>query len=477
MQETNFTRSELSMVFLSLADFLLAPFVLVLIYYLGRITRNRHIDQQPEYKYYMPGLTVKLMGGIGVCLIYSLYYRGGDTVNYYHDGLIMLNLLYNKTGVFIDVMLNGINTHNIFSFDRKIGWPIYYRDPTTFIVVRLTCLLILVSLKSFVVTTILLAWISYAGVWRLYLVFTSEFPQLSKELSLAVLFIPSVFFWGSGLLKDTITFAALGFFTYSFYHLLIKRKKFLSHILPLTFSALIILSIKPYIFFALLPGSLIWLVGSLVDKFQGNFIKFFVTPSLLTIAILSAYFTLYSLSDQLGVYALDQVLERAVITQQDLKKDYYAGNSFDIGDFEPTIPSMLSKTPQAITATLFRPYIFEANNVVMLLSAIENTLMLLLTIYLFLKVSIIRVFKVMFNHNLLVFSLTFSMFFAFAVGLTTSNFGSLVRYKIPVMPFFVASLFIIRHYAQRSVIEGERKGKELKLNIRMPKMSVEQTTL
>jgi hypothetical protein len=367
-------------------------------------------------------------------------------------------------------MLNGITPKTLYAFDRNIGWPIYYRDQTTFIVVRLTCLLVLFSLKSFIVTTLLLAWISYMGVWRLYLVFSSEFPKLNKEMAFAVLFIPSVFFWGSGLLKDTITFSALGFFTYSYYKLLIKRENIIGNFFPLVVSALIILSIKPYIFFALLPGSLIWLVGSLVDKFKGNFIKFFVTPSLLSVAILSAYFALYSLSDQLGVYALDQVLERAVITQQDLKKDYYAGNSFDIGDFEPTIPSMLSKSPQAIAATLFRPYIYEVNNVVMLLSGLENTFMLLLTIYLFLKVSFIRVLKVMFNHNLLIFSLTFSLFFAFAVGLTTSNFGSLVRYKIPVMPFFVASLFIIRHFAQKSVIEGEAKLKESKLQIRVPQV-------
>ncbi len=40
----------------------------------------------------------------------------------------------------------------------------------------------------------------------------------------------------------------------------------------------------------------------------------------------------------------------------------------------------------------------------------------------------------------------FSIFLAFAIGISTSNFGSLVRYKIPAMPFYVASLFIINHY-------------------------------
>jgi hypothetical protein len=29
------------------------------------------------------------------------------------------------------------------------------------------------------------------------------------------------------------------------------------------------------------------------------------------------------------------------------------------------------------------------------------------------------------------------------IGLTTSNFGALVRFKIPIIPFFVSTLFII----------------------------------
>jgi hypothetical protein len=45
------------------------------------------------------------------------------------------------------------------------------------------------------------------------------------------------------------------------------------------------------------------------------------------------------------------------------------------------------------------------------------------------------------------------------VGLATANFGSLVRYKIPLMPFYVASLFIIRHYdKQLSIKRTEEHG-------------------
>ena len=39
----------------------------------------------------------------------------------------------------------------------------------------------------------------------------------------------------------------------------------------------------------------------------------------------------------------------------------------------------------------------------------------------------------------------FTIIFAFAIGISTGNFGSLSRYKIPCVPFF-ASLLLILYY-------------------------------
>ena len=42
----------------------------------------------------------------------------------------------------------------------------------------------------------------------------------------------------------------------------------------------------------------------------------------------------------------------------------------------------------------------------------------------------------------------FSISFAFAVGVSTFNFGTLVRYKIPLLPFFLVALVLIRHHSK-----------------------------
>jgi len=74
---------------------------------------------------------------------------------------------------------------------------------------------------------------------------------------------------------------------------------------------------------------------------------------------------------------------------------------------------------------------------------LENFILLLLTIYLLIRLKIIRFFQFIFSDPILIFSLLFTVFFMFAVGMASANFGALVRYKIPAMPFFVASMFII----------------------------------
>ena len=79
----------------------------------------------------------------------------------------------------------------------------------------------------------------------------------------------------------------------------------------------------------------------------------------------------------------------------------------------------------------------------MLLTALESLGFLMLTCYIVLKrgTSIFRAF----GNPDVAFCLVFSLVFAFAVGISTFNFGTLSRYKIPIMPFFLMALTLILH--------------------------------
>ena len=429
--------------FLNFIDLIVPPIFFIIIYFISNNIKNRNIEANPSYRYYIPGLMVKLIGSVSICLVYVFYYKGGDTTTYYHDCAAISKAFLKFPFQMLRLTFSNLDMQIWYSFDNDTEWPSYAYDEHAFWVDRLCWPLCFVSFRSYIATTMLLSFICYQVIWRLYQTLVYEFPTLQKQMAIAMFFIPSVVFWGSGILKDSITLAAVALFVSSVHKIIKLRSQIFKNIILGIIASFLLLKIKPYIFFALLPGTIIWFAGLNLSKVENKLLKASFAPMFIFISLITGYFVLGVIGNSLGDYRVDNVLNKAVTTQQDLKQDYYGGSSFDIGDFDPTIGGILGKAPVAINAALFRPYLWEAYNPGMIASGIENFILLLSTIYLLLRIKVFNLFRLMFKHHFLFFSVSFSLFFAFSVGLTTSNFGSLVRYKIPAMPLYVASLFII----------------------------------
>jgi hypothetical protein len=75
------------------------------------------------------------------------------------------------------------------------------------------------------------------------------------------------------------------------------------------------------------------------------------------------------------------------------------------------------------------------------MSAVESLVLLLVTLYIIIRRGYGAVFK-MFNPEV-AFCFIFSISYAFAIGVSTYNFGTLARYKIPLMPFYFIGLVIL----------------------------------
>ena len=436
---------------LSIFDLLLTPLYILGAYAYGYYVTKKKIRENPEYAYFTKGLMTRIVGAIAIGLVYFFYYKGGDTTNYFQTSTAYGNLIFKNQSDFWLGWL-GDSRGYYFPFDESTGYPVYYpRDHHSFFVVRILIPICALGMHSYFASAILVACITYGGLWKLYQTFLQEFPNLKREFAIACLFIPSCVFWGSGLMKDSFTLSAVGWFTYAFYHFFIKKQRKLSYVVYLLIASFIILAIKPYIFFALLPGSILWLSNNIVKKINHVFIRFLATPLILGIGAITGYSALDKMGESLGQYQLDNVLDKAVVTQKDMKADYYGGKTYDIGEFDASIGGVLSKVPIAIFSGIFRPGIWDVRNAVMLISSLENTYLLILTIFLLLKLKIFGFFSLIRKNPILLFCMLFSLFFAFSVGLTVANFGSLVRLRIPELPFFVAGIFMLRHlYEQQS---------------------------
>ncbi len=439
---------------LTIWDAIIPPFILFAIFLYAYLTKIRKIDKRPEYSFYVKGMTLKIMGGFSFLVIYLFYYGGGDTTLYYQSCESLLNLSKVNFGKFFSIMMGNLSQENASLFGPEIGYNYYYRDFQSYSVVRFSSIFVFMVGRSYVAATILIAAFTYGGLWSLFKLLYHRFPNDKKAIVFAIFYIPSTLFWGSGLLKDSYTLMATCYFFVAFYNLIVLKKNMVKNIFLILLASFILISLKPYIFFALIAAVFITLIHINSSYIKNKIIKTFVIPVLIVVIIVGGLQFIQIMGENIGGHysSIDKMLEKAVINQQDLKQSYYGGNSFDIGYFEPTIPGILSKLPVATIAGLFRPFLWEARNPVMLISALENSIFLFLTFYvLFLSFLTWRQYNwkymknILFSDPFIVFSIVFSFVFAFFIGLTTSNFGALVRYKIPLIPFFMSTLFIIVH--------------------------------
>lgn len=437
-------------------EWILIAFIIGVSYFIGARVKIKNVHKNPAYKYLIPALMFKIFSGLFFGFIYVFYYGGGDTISYYASTVPLVNLFYENTSDYFDVIFNSSNitanfgreeweAYTFNAFTNETGIPLSYisHDPKTFAVCKLTSPLLILTNNSYFACTALISSLTFIPLWKLYASFLKFFPILQKELAYGVLYIPSVAFWGSGIMKDTYTFAAVCLAVYCFSNIIENKNKFLNT-LGILISMYLILSIKPYILNILVPAMGIWTFALIIKKVENIIFRFLVLPFIFASALGGSFFVLSSLGGSMDKFALDSAIDTAIITNEDLKnEDHYGANNFDIGKLDGSITGFISKFPQATFAGLFRPAIIEAGSPVMLLSGLENLILLGLLIFTFVKVKISVIYNLIKSSPILIFCFTFAILFAFMLGITTPNFGALVRFKIPLIPFFSAALVII----------------------------------
>lgn len=431
-------------------------FYLVVIFVFAGVIQRRKIKWYPEYRYYNLALLAKIGGGLAFAMIYIHYYGGGDTFSYYETSLAFTNMLEHDPGTFMETYFGGATQENKSKFTTDTGVPLGYifLNGNNLMVSKLTVPLMLLGLGSYLLTTVLVSVVTFYGLWKLYRMFISYYPHLKGKLAIAVLFMPSVIFWGGGILKDSFTLAATSYFIVATDHLINKRKALFSNLMVFLLSAFFILSIKPYVIIILIPGTLVWFSYKRLQKLKNRLFRYLIVPFVYIGVLAGSYLLLTSLGGSLGKFSLERAFQMAAVIQEDLQQEYYHGHTYDIGDFEPTPTGVLSKFPIGTLSGLYRPFLPEVQNVVMFFSALETTFLLFLTLSPFWKNKFSKLWGFLTSNPLLIYCLLFSVLFAFMIGVTTPNYGALVRFRIPFLPIFTSALMIL---GDRLTVGGLRK--------------------
>ena len=442
-----------------LRDLLILPIILLVIYRTSYHVRVKYYKNSEIGKFLLPGITIKVIFTILLALMVEFVYGYGDLWTYYKHALMLNNILIERPEFMLDLIFKA---YTDLPIEVQVLFPndyLYRFSDSTAWIPRIALPFTFLSFGSYWGAGFVFSSFAFIGSWKLFRMFYELFPHLKKQFAIAILFFPSVGFWCSGILKDSLGFGGITLFVYAIYMVFIKREKIFFYAIIAIFSITIVTIVKGYIIFSALPCAFIWIfleVKSVVKKRQR---KIFYAVSFLTLPIIfGVCFFLIQGSFAANAYISDEVLTDIQMIQELYEGIEGQGSFVSIGKFDGTLSSLGLMAPASIFIVLFRPFIWESSSFIMLLSALESMVLTYLTLMVFwkYKFNLMAIIREIRKKPILIFCILFSLVFAVVVGISTSNFGTMSRYRVHGIPFYLITLFLLLDARKRKLLEVEQ---------------------
>ncbi|MES1224927.1 MAG: hypothetical protein ABUT20_56085, partial [Bacteroidota bacterium] len=318
----------------------------------------------------------------------------------------------------------------------------YMLSPAIFFPPKLALIPSYLFANSYLCINMVFSFFALGGAIRLFKTFLHFYPKLYRELALACLLLPGVVYWSSGLLKDPITFGCVGIIAYAFLNVFIKKEKIFASLAWIVMCSLLLFFIKVYILLVLVLSLLVWQFAEFNKLIKNKTLRSIFAVMTLVISLGIGYLLLNYLTsfDVAQQYQLDKVAGNA-----EYQRRMYANIAQTTSDshFEVNASNPFLLVINGISATFYRPFLWEINSPIALLSAVESLGFLLLTLNFIIKKGIKKFFSVPFSDARILMCFVFAFVFAVAVGSASANFGALSRYKIPCMPFYLIMILLM----------------------------------
>jgi len=382
---------------------------------------------------------LKIVCGVFLWVVYTYYYTDrntSDIFKFFYDANYIYNALPDHPLHYFQMVL-GINTDADYLKPYYAEMHNWYRPwkgakfHDNKLIIQFNALVYLFSFGYYNVHTVFMCFLSLVGLTGIYKTFSPLASDKKKELAFAIFLIPSVLFWGSGVLKEGIILFALGMSIYYLYKWLYANKNILLNFLFFLLFTVLLFFSKMYVFIAIAPV----IMSLIVIKITGDknvFVKFVCVHLLFFIISVNLYRINMAWNVQFYLHQRQMGFIQTALVDR-------AGSYIDINYLGPNAMSLIKNMPQAILNTLFRPYLLESKSPFILISAFEN-----LCIFLVLIVTIVFFKK---PDKRLLPSLFVCFFFVLVlsllIGLVTPVLGSIVRYRVPILPFYLIGLLLL----------------------------------
>lgn len=384
-------------------------------------------------KYIYLAFVLKLLAAIFLWLVYTYYYTeraSADIYKYFDDAQHIFNSTPSNLKLRYECFLGNdhitaveeiLATTNFWYSHKEL----FFNDNQT--ITRIHLILLIFSRGFYGFHILFFAILSMIGSLGLFKFFESNSKIPKSILYLVSFLLPSILFWTSAPLKENLLLFSLGLFLWGLSSI---RKKFsASYFLYLLIGLLGLVSIKVYFLIALLPAA--FLIGNKSLSKKASFIWFGIIHFVLflfTCFISVSIFKIISNKQQ-------QFLELAEISQA---KSFIPINQFS------TFWKMLLTIPQALYNVAIRP-IFPPNwNPFTLMASLEHI------VYVGILILPLLFFKKPKSINLFLFCASFVFLTFTLIGLTTPILGAIVRYKAPLLPFYLIAIFTFVDFSKIS---------------------------
>lgn len=367
---------------------------------------------------------IRMLAGLSVGLVYHYHYGYGDTLVYHQDGLKLYAYAQQSPLAYLRFLL-GEQPQDLPMLQMAY-------DQRALLFSKWVSLPILLSGGNYWIASCLLSLLSFYGSWQMASALSRRFPSTRQAAALAFFYFPSFVFWSSGILKESLLVAALGTLVADFLAAAEGRRR-IGRLLRIGCCLLVLLWLKYYFLAALSVASLMALGYYLLLQMHKKSWGLLLLPML----VLSSYMLMPAIHVNLHP---ERIMEMLVLnTQQMSRATADPSNLIVYSDLAPNALSLLSQLPKACLEGLYRPFLSEGGSIFKQLTALENSLLLLLSM---LSPMLLLQQKKKTATPYLVWIAVYVGILLPLLAIAAPNLGTLARYKSGYNALLVYTLLI-----------------------------------
>jgi hypothetical protein len=419
--------------------FLFPIYYLIVVFFIKKYIKRK--DNSIYSKYFLLGFKIKIAGLLLNYILTIFYFKGGGDTNLYFAGVTnIFDNFFNNPSIGFEQIFVGPN--NLSSNAASLAHEsFFFMQPPSINVVKIASLIAIFTFNSYLSISLFIGLYTFLGLWNIFKLANRYNPDNNKVNFIICFCLPTVAIWASGILKDPFSIGGFGFCLNYIDLLFSKEKSKIKNLLLVIINATVVLMTKDYTLYALLAAFFISFIISSVKK-----LPFFVKLITYWILIPTLFISLF-LKFQANIedYLINQVIE-AAIEKQKLWSNTGGGSNYDLGTISPTLIGLAQVFPKSINVSIFRPYLWEVSNPLMLLEALLSSFFLVLLLYCFIRYGFLKSISIFFSNRFFITMLFYTIIFMFFVGLNTGNFGSLSRYRAPGLVTYLLLVFNTIHF-------------------------------